>query len=262
MRLLFAVNLFTIMIWIREGGASVNKEEPLQEPYSYYEKGVHATTLLERQKAFNQALYLYKKLEPEVSDPFASGQLEVSIADNYFQLGEYAHAILYYYRALKLIPYSEAIRKHLELAQEKLALSPSAQIPLFDRIISFNLHFNFSDRLRFFFWSALLTTLVGSAMIWLSRPLFKRLYHLMILLSALICANLLATIYFSPLEAVVVEPLGIYRDPNVQQPQLQTLPLAKGMKIIVLDVQKGGKWLKIKVNDTVGYVPARSIILI
>src|SRR4051812_44901770 len=93
-------------------------EEILQEAQRSYQQGEKALTYEERKLAFNRALFLYSSLEQEIQSPPAS--LNQALADTYFQLGEYAWAILYYQRALKQHSPNSFLLSHLEKAQQKL----------------------------------------------------------------------------------------------------------------------------------------------
>lgn len=243
-------------------GATSIQDTQHNEANAYYEKGLSATLLMERQNAFNQALTLYKKLELTNRTFFPYDRIDQSIGDTYFQLGEYPRAILYDYRGLKNSPNSSVIRDHLQRAQQKLNLPPSLHLSTADRLLSFNFLLGLPERFQLFFLISLLAILISSLSIWVPKKLLSNFRHLTLFLSFLMLLNILASLYLSPLEGIIVESSKIYREPSFQVTPLFDYPLEKGIKVDVLDVQKQGNWLKIRTNEVIGYIPSRSIIII
>lgn len=235
-----------------------NSDEMLQQADLNYQKGVKATTFEERKLAFNQALSLYIRVEEKKS--VHAPALESAIADTYFQLGEYAWAILYYQRALKEDPHLALATDHLEKAQQKLGLSPapSTQRNIFFKFFSF-----LSKQYNLLFWVFLLSFLVISIAIWLSYSWIRRLAASLVLLSSLLIGNFLFFYYFTPIEGILVISTGFYRAPNWDQPQLTELPLLAGSKVRVLQMTSDGNWIKIANSaDLVGYIPVANLRLI
>lgn len=235
----------------------------LDDANALYVHGEQAQTWIERKKFFNQALLLYLKVETESSPLQGSSMLNAAIANSFFQLGEYAWAILYYSRALSLAPLDHEISERLILSQKKLNIIPENPLSFFQRILSFNGFINVPQRWQFLFYFLMASFLFSFVMIFTKKSRFIRaLCYFCLFSSSFFLLNLICTYYFIPLKGILITPTGIYRspEPNVQ---LTFIPLREGSQLQVLDVEKNGTWLKIKDrNGMVGYVPFQTIRII
>lgn len=228
-------------------------EEMLQEANRRYQQGENAASFEERQLAFNQALALYSHVEEKVGYP-----VYPTLGDTYFQLGEYAWAILYYQRALKIDPDLPLLRAHLESAQQKLSLpsdsfNSSPFIHFFSKIL---------QQSALFFWTFLFTFFICSIAIWF-RNVWTRLFAtISALCSFLLLSFFLITYYLTPIEGILVASTGFYRAPDETQPQLTTLPLFAGSKVKILQMTSEGNWLKIEnATSLIGYIPTANVRL-
>ena len=231
---------------------------PLEEASRYYQKGENAQDLFERKKAFNQALYFYQEVERNHPPLTHSSRLYQAIANTYFQLQEYPWSILYDYRALEIEPRNPEILNHLAEAQQELNIPSNPNRPWINRWLSFNYFLSLPQRWEIFFWLALFTL----AVCLLVKE--KRITRLLMIIIGLWALNLLVSFYFTPIEAILVESTGLYREPNLTQAQLLPVPLQAGIKVNVIDTAQEGKWLKIRMEEdnTVGYIPFKTARII
>jgi tetratricopeptide (TPR) repeat protein len=233
-----------------------NSEKILQEAQTNYQQGEKATTYEERKIAFNHALSLYHTLEQGYPSP----DIDQALADTYFQLGEYAWAILYYQRALKYNTHNALLISHLEQAQKKLGLSKDRS-PYQDKWTE--PFYILSQQTQLLFWVIFLTFVTLSCLIWLSFPWIRKLAIGSATLLGLLLANFLFFYYFTPLEGILVKTTGLYRAPDRNQPQLTNEPLLAGSKVQVLQITPDGNWLKIEnAQGIIGYLPTLNLRLI
>lgn len=231
----------------------------LQEANKAIEQGEHATTLLDRKKAFNRALSLYVAMEKE-GDP--SPKLLETIGNTYYQLNEYSLALLYYYRSLKLDPNQESVQTSLRLAEGKLDLEESPLTrtwfkQLIHRLPAMPLQW------EFLFWTGLAIFIIFSLCIWLPSPFTYSACRLVTSLASLILLMFVLKFYLTPLEAILIYPSGLYQNASFKDPQLIAQPLSEGVRLEVLETLKEGSWLKVRTSDqTIGYIPLDAIRII
>jgi hypothetical protein len=235
---------------------AVNVDSSLQTGNDYFEEGLKSTSLLERKSLFNKALTVF--LPAESTAPSAS--LFGAIGDCLYQLAEYPLSILYYNRALQLEPRNAQVRNHLILAQSALGLPlVSETTPLFGSYLSD------SERLKIVFFAAILLFISLSMSIWFRGAIWKSLSLLAVCLNLILSVYLIACFYLTPVEAVLMNFGGLYRQPDFNEPQLAYDPLMKGLKVKVLESDRSGLWLKIETpQNKIGYVPfysARFIVV-
>ncbi len=256
LRLLVFELLAFLLIFPLEG----NPQSMLQKANLMYQKGETATSFQERKLAFNQALYFYSLLEEEAGSHFPT--LNQALADTYFQLGEYAWAILYYERALKMHDEQPILTAHLGKAQQKLGLASQKPVsPSKSPIFQFFL--NLSESTNLFFSLFLLAFLLCSFAIWFPLAPIRLLAISSTIILLLFISNVIFFYYFTPLEGILVTSSGFYRAPAWNQPQLTDRPLLAGSKVKVLQTVSDGNWLKIvDSNDVVGYIPTYRLRLI
>lgn len=253
---LFILVLGINPLWGNEAAAS------LQQANALYLKGEQAVTFEQRKQDFNQALSLYHHAEAQMS--IIPADLDSAIGDSYFQLGEYPWAILYYQRALKKDQKNHSVIVQLNKSYEKLGFPP-APFPFYTTTQKLLLEpfLSLPQRFELFFWSAFLTLLISSAVIWFPSTWMKKIAGLSTLILCFLLVNVLFSYYFLPLEGVIVSSTGFYREPDINQPQLTNDPLLAGSKVEVLLTTPKGDWLKITDSSgLVGYVPAMSIRII
>lgn len=227
--------------------------DDIYEANTLYTKGLQASTMIERKNAFNHALSLYKEFE---SAGARSEKLYEALGDIYYHLEEYPWAILYYYRALELTPINTSVEKHLKLAQEKLGLSPKVEQSIMHRIVSVGGFLPLSYRFFLFFLVTCAAVACLSFVIWLRTPFWSRLAVIFLAIEGILFLNILLSLYFTPVEGVLIKPTALYRGAAWDQPQAMYVPLVKGVKVRVLEEEQEGKWLKIVSTDgTIGYIP-------
>lgn len=226
----------------------------LEQAQTYYEQGEKASTLLERQKAFNQALSLYLDLEKTLSHPSAS--FYAAVGDCFFRLDTYAWAVFYYERALLLDPQNLAICEALDLARIQLGLPPTIPRSSLQQIFTFDPFLPFTKRLIFFYWLIGITVLFYSLCIYYPSSMTKFIARTSLILSFLLFLNLFISFYLVPLKAVLIASTGLYRSPD-SSVQITTTPLFEGSRLSILDEFEQGKWLKVQTPDgMMGYIPA------
>lgn len=220
----------------------------LQEARAQYQKGEKATTYEERKSAFNQALFLFHTLEQQNPN---SSNLDEDLARTYFQLREYAWAILYDERALKKNSLNASLSSRLEEAQKKLGIVNSSAQKSW--ITSWT---TYSHRFQWLFWMILLTFIIFSLSIWIPHTWIRKLAIAFACLLFLCLGHFLLAYYFTPLEGILVQSTGLYREPDWNQPQLTDQPLLAGSKVQILQMTQNGDWLKIENSSgVIGYVP-------
>src|ERR1700733_11284079 len=235
---------------------STESEKSLLEAYQAYRQGEQANTVAQRIESFNKALSLYTDLDERFNPKYGNGKLYYNVANSYFQLEQYPLAVLYYYRALTLMPKNEKTQRNLQIALSKLNVSDKTKDTAFNKIFFFHYRFSFSERLRLFFIFAVLGTLIGSLYIWVKASWLKKCAILFALVAAIFLGSIAYTNYFTPLEGIIVKSTSLYRDAGQQYAKVLKEPILSGTKVEVLDVLQEGRWLKIMTPEKVlEYVP-------
>jgi tetratricopeptide (TPR) repeat protein len=238
-------------------------KEEMRQAYVEYASGETAKTIGERKTAFNKSLELYTAIEKQFSPVNSDGRLYYNIANNYFQLGEYPYAVLYYNRSLKLAPRDDKAKHNLNITLEKLGIKPAKEGSAFNKIFFFHTNFSLPERRQIFFFLSLITIFFASTYVWQEKQWMKQLSSLMGILAALILLSLGYSHYIAPIEGIIVRSTILYRDAGVQYAKVVEDPVLSGKEVEVLDVLKDGKWLKIMTPEgNMGYVPHEAIIII
>lgn len=239
-------------LWFGIAGA---QESLLQQADEAYHSGERASTIAEREAAFNRALLLYTELEEKNHPVYGNGKLYFNIGNSYFQLGQYPLAIVYYYRALALDPRSETIANNLHLAQAKLGINVSEETSLFDKLFFFHTKFSLPERLQALFVLGLVLLLLLSFYLWRGSHGIKTAIKWIGCAWLLMLLSVGYTRYFSPVEAVVVDPTVLYRDAGEQYAKVSDQPVLPGSKVRIIDSSQEGNWLKVITSQgTVGYL--------
>jgi tetratricopeptide (TPR) repeat protein len=231
--------------------------------YKDYERGETAKSLGERREAFNQALKLYTEFETQYGPNFGDGVLYYNIANSYFQLEEYPMAVLYYYRALQLMPRDEKASNNLQVTLGKLGIEPKNETSVFQRIFFFHTHLSLPERLQLFSLFAIAALILSSAFIWQRRMWMKKVIFLLALFSSVMLISLGYSHYLAPIEGVIIRSTGLFRDAGFQYAKVVEDPVLSGNKVEVVDVLEEGKWLKVLTPDGhLGYIPSESVRII
>lgn len=252
---MFFLSLWKILIFLFVfplGGT--NSEELFQQANASYEQGEKAITYQERKYAFNRALFLYHILEEEISS--RSSLFYQNLGDNYFQLGEYAWAILYYQRGLKK-DHHPVLLARIEKAQRKLGLM---ELPQSQKRFWTESLLSIGKQFQLLFWLILFSFLACSALIWFRYSWLRKLAAISIICTCVMLGNFLFIYYFTPFEGILVTATGFYRAPDWNETQLTSFPLLAGTKVEILQITPDEKWLKItNSKGLVGYVPTSTL---
>lgn len=257
---LLALLITTIMGYCH---ASSDTERILQEANKSYLAGEKAQTIAARKDAFNKALALYGQLEEKHNPVFGNGKLFFNIANSYYQVERYPWAILYYYRALQLMPRDDKVRRNLNIALQKIDLPPVSEPPVSHYLLFFHYFLSLPERLQLFFTLSVFLLALISAFIIRKE---KFIVHLLVIIGIFWLVMLLDlgyTRYLAPVEGVVVRSTMLYRDAGEQYAKVPEPPVVSGNKVQVLEVVQNGEWLKILApSGTVGFVPNTALRLI
>lgn len=238
------------------------QENELSEANQYYEQGIKATRAIDRKIAFNRALLLYHHLE-EKFQPNESSALYEALGDTYFQLEEYAWSIFYYYKGLELTPRSPRLEAELILAQKQLDLPQGREQSAVSKLLSFNHYLSYNERKVLFFMMGVVTIFAFLFFILVKKNGLKLVAYSTFGITALLFFNIIFTLYFTPIEAILVQPTGLFFDPKNPTEQLLPMPLSSGLKVYVIDVLENGTWLKIDDKaGKIGYVPSVTLRII
>ncbi|MBA3958106.1 MAG: hypothetical protein H0X51_06915 [Parachlamydiaceae bacterium] len=234
-----------------------------QEAEQAYQKGEQASTIAERKVAFNQALTLYTQLESQSESVYSTGKLYFNMGNTYYQLAEYSWAIVYYYRALQLMPTSQKVRYNLNMALSKVSASPAEEMSIFQDALFFHFYLSLPERLQWLSYLALLMIIFGSLYLWYGWWGYKYMIIVLAVVWGLLFASVLYSRYVEPINAIVVTPTALYRDAGVQYAKVIEKPILSGRKVQVIEVVDDGKWLKVLSTDgNVGYVPNTAVKII
>jgi len=236
-------------------------DELVVEANANYNKGEQSLIYGEKQAAFNRALKIYIELVDRIDYP--SGQLYQTIANSYFQLGEMPWAILYYERALKLNPRNLTIQNLLIKAKTEVGLEDGANPISFNQKLLPGPFFPVGKSVEYLMQFSVLAILFITLLIWIPNKILTVLSSLIALFSLLLLFNILLNLYFNPVEGILIQSSGYYREPSEQQSQLTVLPKRAGIKMKILSTDADGAWLKsVDSEGLIGYIPASSIRII
>lgn len=250
-------SLLIAMLMTFSAEAAEDPRETLLKANSDYQKGIEATTLQERQKFFNEALLGYKSVES-----FSLERLQEAIGDAYFQLGEYAWAAAYYYLAINRDSQNLNLKLRLNEALEKLGLPAYVENYDFAQFLSFNDYLSLSFKYSLFFWIALFFFILYSLNFWFPCFFLKVARNFLFLLTGLFFLNLALSNFLLSRYGVIVEQSELFSAPDSTIGLNLSTQLKPGMKVVVLDVQKEGKWIKIETNGAIGYTPYKTIVIL
>lgn len=237
-------------------------QKQLDEAYKSYLAGEKAESIAERTDQFNHALSIYSRLENSYDPILGSGKLYYNIANSYFQLEQYPLAIFYYYRAQKLMPRSEKVKQNLSVALKKLNLQSTTSDSILSTLF-FQEYFSLPERFQIFTCLGVATLILASLYIWLQK---RWLIHLSILGGiawGFLFLSICYTLFFTPLQGVIINPTLLYRDAGDQYAKVSKEPLSPGIKVEVIGTEHNGKWLKVLTSKgTLGYLSSKHIRLI
>lgn len=264
--LLFSLSVFfavfLCMTYFIYEGKNPQIEEQLNLALKAYQAGEQGKTSAARQEGFKTAIHIYTQLEKHYHPCYSSGKFYYNLGNAYFQVQEYPLAILYYERALALLPTNDDIQHNLEVAMDKLKLPHRVSSSETKRIFAFHYYLSLPIRLHLFFYFslALLTSLFLILWIPRSKPFLKYIAVFAALGCLLIFSSLIYSRYFEPLEGILIQSTFLYRDKGEQYAKVSPNPSPAGTKAKVVAIQDEGLWLKVVLPDgTLGYVPGTVI---
>lgn len=192
---------------------------------SQYIEAEKATDKESRQKLFNQALEAYLKLPAAKT----SATLNYNIANCYFQLSEYALAILYYNRALILNPRLTKAEENLQIAYKKIGLQPQ-KTSFVSQALFFHTSFSIFQRKILLFGSTLFSLVFASLFLWLKVKIFRSICFFSLICSALLFISIIWSLFLSPVEAIIIQPTNLQKDAGFQYTAVSTKSLYMGKK--------------------------------
>jgi len=220
----------------------------------FYEQGLQASSFKEQQRMFNQALTLY---DEAVQQYPLNPLFNHALGNCYFQLGEYAWAVLYYQRALKLNPQEEGVYTALNKAEKILSLPMTPLYSSFFRPL-----LSAIQRLTLLFWLSLCSLIGACFLLIFNHEGVKKLVVSIWSLTFIIWIITVFIYFFTPIEGILIQSTGLYRDPSFDQPQLLNTPLFAGSKLQILQAS-ANEWIKIRTPDQqVGFIPLSTLRLI
>jgi tetratricopeptide (TPR) repeat protein len=238
-------------------------DQELNQAYAAYQEGVEATNIAARKEGFNKSLSIYKHLETLYSPDMGNGKLYFNIANDYFQLGEFSQAVLYYLRAENLNPRDTKVQNNLEKAYNKLGIKVKTQDAVLNKIFFFHHAFSLPEKLQLITLFSVILFTLASFYIWWPFLGLKTLLAIVSIAIFLLLSSIFYTQFISPSYAVILKANLLYQDAGKQFAKVLDDPLLPGSKVEVLEVLQNGKWLKILTPDgAVGFIPYESLQII
>lgn len=234
----------------------------LTEANNIYHEGERASSIEQRNSAFNKALALYMESDKKYDPVYGNGKIYYNIANTFFQLEEYPSAILYYYRSLRLRPGDRNISDNLDQALKKMEIVPQKESFSVKEIFFLHHYISLPGRLQVFFLFSLLGFICLSFYILGKKPLLKYGTVIFLVLAGFFLPGILYSLFLQNTEGVVMSPTAIYRGSGKQFAKVIETPLKAGLKVSVLESDDKGEWLKIEDEKTIGYVESSSVRLI
>lgn len=248
----FSLFALLFLIFFQPIYAETAIDKQLQVAQAAYQRGESAQSRDERQNAFNEALKLYLQLEGEPGN----GKLYYNIANSYYQLGEYGLAILYYSKALKIMPRHNKASYNRAFAMAKQGIYKPDPKPINDTLFFWHRLFSLQERIEHSSLFILILFILVSTYIWTKHYLFKALSITFSVITLLLLGSVLTTQYIEPQEAVLISAYGLYHGPGERFALASKKPLMAGETVVIEGASEDGEWLKIHTsgNET-GYLP-------
>ncbi len=237
--------------------------QTLYQAQTYYEDANQASNVIQREADLNQALSLYSSLERQYHPIRGNGQFYNNMGEIFFQLEQYPWATFYFYQARALMPRNQIVSDNLQDSLAKLNLVSKPADSIFRQIFFFHTYFSLPERLQILSFFTGLLFVVASLFLWKRYRFLKGVIAASFFVWFLFFCSVLYTKYFEPLEGVVVKSSMLYRNANRDAATVMKEPLLEGSKEEILDVVKGGEWLKIRTaDDKIGFIPSDSVRLL
>lgn len=241
--------IFVLFVFIV--GSFVYAEDLPQEAYEHYVAGEEAKTIAERRRHFNEALVKYKQLETMNS----SGKLLFNIANTYYHLEDYGHAVLYYQRASLLLPRNEKVQSNLTIALENLNITKKQPSRAAKILFFFHHLLSYAERVSIFIVLGAISLIIWSIYIWQRKRLFRFAAILSTSCWALVFGSLIWTAYLAPPQCVIVKASMLRRDAGLHYQKVTENPLTSGTTAEIIERNADGTWFKVVTTDgQVGFI--------
>lgn len=234
----------------------------LQQAYQKYQQAEHTRDEEERKKLFNEALTFYLQAEPK----HPSGLYYYNMANTYFQLGQYGYAILYYYKAQKLLGHDDRVAANLAISLQKAeVVQPNTSFihRIFVEPFSY-VTFSHNQKVVIVLLFLFLAFAFYSLYIWSPSAVWCRPSALFCFVVGLaFTCSLVWSEFLSPPEAVLVRATPVRVDAGMQYAPVADALSLPGMKVEIISVEKNGAWVKIRLpSGREGFVAQEYVRLI
>ncbi|HXK50659.1 MAG TPA: tetratricopeptide repeat protein [Clostridiales bacterium] len=223
------------------------------EANQYYEKA-----------DYEKASVLYEKI---ISDGFENGEVYYNLGNSYYKLGDIARSILYYERAVKLMPDDPDLTENLKIARLYLTdkVEETEAEPFFTLYSDIRNSFNIYTSKNILLILILITGIFISTYIFLKNTLFGRFFFYISLISA---ASLMFFSYlYYDIHSLDIRRFGVVSedkisvmsspDDNINSKELFFLHLGTKAEI----VRSNEQWLEIRLDEEKkGWVKKESLI--
>lgn len=235
-----------------------------ESPEYFYQKGVEAKSIGERESNFEKALKLYMNHQIVLKDKgFENGYLFYNIGNCYFNLNQLGEAILYYKQALKLLPNEEKILQNYEIACKKrvAAVDIETSGTLSKTLLFFHYSITEKNKILMMLIFSVLILGIFLASFKFKKQIFKSFTTTLTIIYFVLLTSFLVNYFYPQKEGVFVKDSLVYQDAGENYASLVTKPIGTGSSIKVINIKEG--WFKVRLNDgRVGYVRDTSLHLI
>lgn len=179
---------------------------------------------------------LNELLQKEVAESsfVGSGAYYEALGHQFYALERYPDSIWAYQKTLGVSLGNQEAEKWLFQAQDKLGLNHDKREVIPEPLIYQSFALFFVLALLFF--------------------KFKKIRNTFFLLSSLSLLVLAYSVWFLPVEAIVLKASYLYQTPSKESIKVSKNPLPSGIKITVIDFSDDGMWLKVKDQESnIGY---------
>jgi len=243
--LLFLVLIFSGTVSLQAG--TIN--ELLSEGDSAYKDG-----------NYQKAIELYSRV---ISSGYEGGELFFNLANSYYKNDNIAESILYYERAVRLIPHNKDVRYNLELARSRTVDRIEAPPRLFvwDWLDSIRDLFSPKALAMLVWLFALLMTATFAVKFVISNSTARKtlislasVFAFLFLFSMSVLLLRISADHGDPEAIVMAEMVILYSAPD--QSSVEVFSLHSGIKVTV--IKELDNWYEVKLADSrQGWIPAR-----
>lgn len=230
----------------------------------FYQKGVEAKSIGERESNFEKALKIYMAQLMNLKEQNQNnGFLLYNIANCYFNLNRLGEAVLYYKEALKYIPKNEKVLRNYEIALAKRidAVDVEKNSELVQTLLFF--HYRFNLKTKYLILLILSSSFFLFYVLYRKKQImyFKHMRNVVALLYVILLISVYIAIYHPTHEGVLIQESLVHQDRGDAYASLVEKPLGIGSVLIVVSLDKG--WYKVRLNNgQYGYVKESFLNLI